>query len=94
MVRLDSMSKEELYALRSKSRILLVLGNIKMIGFYFILFIFIIGGCTAIFAKQAEVLFLLPVIIIFFWKRVSGWCKLINKLFEETLEPVYTLTTL
>lgn len=65
MARLDSMSKEELYALRSKSRILLVLGNIKMIGFYFILFIFIIGGCTAIFAKQAEVLFLLPVIIIF-----------------------------
>ena len=65
MVRLDSMSKEELYALRSKSRILLVLGNIKMIGFYFILFSLIIGGCIEIFTKPTEVLFLLLGIIIF-----------------------------
>ena len=65
MVRLDSMSKEELYALRSKSRILLALGNLKMIGVYLILFSLIIGGCTAIFTKQAEVLFLLLGIIIF-----------------------------
>ena len=65
MVRLDSMSKEELYALRSKSRILLVLGNIKMIGFYLILFSLIIGGCIEIFTKPAEVLFLLLGIIFF-----------------------------
>ena len=65
MVRLDSMSKEELYALRSKSRILLALGNLKMIGVYLILFSLIIGGCTAIFTKQTDVLFLLLGIIIF-----------------------------
>lgn len=65
MVRLDSMSKEELYALWSKSRILVIIGNIKMIGVYLILFGFIIGGCTAIFTKQADVLFSLPVIIFF-----------------------------
>lgn len=63
MVRLDSMSKEELYALWSKSRILVVLGNIKMIGVYLILFSLIIVGCTAIFTK--DVLFLLPGLIIF-----------------------------